>query len=216
MNLYDLHLRFLSKSFVFREGSDEALYALSKAVQSGIDAIQQAEETGFEDYYEAVVDTQCETVENLLGTAFVTSQVHITAVVSAITKLHKCAGRDKHALRATSGKKPGILSFGDSYVAGTGVTPVAAIDAFANYFKHRDEWGADWSKLDNRSCSTANVIEKLGACSGNSGNMRTGAEALGNPSYTQLTLFVKTIDLWRSSLEFAYRAELATLGLVAI
>ncbi|MHB8369214.1 MAG: hypothetical protein ACYDBP_05895 [Leptospirales bacterium] len=40
---------------------------------------------------------------------------------------------------------------------------IATINAFANYYKHRDEWPNDWDELPRKSLRTAEVIRDAGA-----------------------------------------------------
>jgi hypothetical protein len=68
----------------------------------------------------------------------------------------------------------------------------------ANYFKHRDEWDLDtWDGPPTKQIAhTVDVIRAAGLQPSSSGNMRTGAEALGNPDYADLAVFEDVIERW--------------------
>jgi hypothetical protein len=47
-------------------------------------------------------------------------------------------------------------------VGASGITAVAAIDALANYFKHRDEWPYKWKDFNKNQKVTATILKDLG------------------------------------------------------
>ena len=106
------------------------------------------------------------------------------------------------------------MLFGSEKVICTEFSQVQVIDAFANYFKHRDEWRADWNSLPQKSASTAQIISAVGASQGSTGNLRAGAEVLGNAAYTNVTVFIEILNNWRKNLYDGYREELETKQLI--
>jgi hypothetical protein len=107
-----------------------------------------------------------------------------------------------------------LLETGSANVAKSKYTEIQIIDAFANYFKHSDQWPLDWSKADGQSKDTIEIIQSVGAQPGSSGNMRTGAEALGCPTYNNLDSLLDKITQWRDELVKQYRTELKRFKLL--
>jgi hypothetical protein len=106
------------------------------------------------------------------------------------------------------------MGFRSPSVKGSTFTEVQVIDAFANYFKHREEWIGEWANLPKQSADTARIIQAVGASRGSTGNLRTGAEALGNESYADVVLFAEVLRRWLRSVHDAYRKELEKEGLL--
>ena len=138
-------------------------------------------------YKDYVVDSECDLVENLLGSAFVVCQTHILSVASRASAIYKSVG-------ITHRSQPYQL-----YDA-----KIQAIVSLANYFKHRVEWnGLDWEKISKNNFHakrTISEIKKLGLVAGSTGNLRTGSEWLGNKDYVQTSRFVYIIDAWSEEL----------------
>jgi hypothetical protein len=206
MNLFRLHMD-LFEAESRTDTLNRTLDALGNAICQCKKAIDQAKASGPPEYGDAVTEGECEMVEALLGVAFVASQVSISRVVSRVMAIHRTAGK-KIPLTTTGKKKPEIIRIGCQGDGEDQPTEVELIDAFANYFKHRDEWPANWDKLDNRQAQTKKVIESVGAKQGCSGNMRTGAEALGNTGYHDVGIFYRVIGRWEDAVRAGYREEL--------
>jgi hypothetical protein len=168
-----------------RDGAYRAVFdALGRAIEAAERRLGDAKKAGDEDYYDFLVDEECEAVENILGAAFVVAQARITAIVS------EAIGLSKELDPASLGKLPfanpgvtkaSLVSFGAPVVGA--VAAVAAIDAVANYFKHREEWPAGWAvPPKSQAASTIATITQLGLAAGSTGNLRTAASALGWPN----------------------------------
>jgi hypothetical protein len=71
---------------------------------------------------------------------------------------------------------------------------IEVIDAFANYHKHQDEWGPDWTTLTGQQRRTVDIIQLVGAYQSSTRNLRTGAEYLGNPTYSDVGALVKVLS----------------------
>lgn len=106
-------------------------------------------------------------------------QARLTAVVSEALPLAKYVERMQSPLpfATPTASRTTLLSFGPPVVGQ--VTPVAAIDAVANYFKHREEW-SNWkptAKSKNKTTITTITAVELAWTSAS--NLRTAARALG-------------------------------------
>jgi hypothetical protein len=98
---------------------------------------------------------------------------------------------------------------------------VAAIDALANYFKHRDEWPNRWNELAGGQKDTATVLRDLGLLGNEGGaivrhgDFRHGFKMLlGHDQYDRLCDLKGILDSWAKDLRKEYEKELATLRLL--
>jgi hypothetical protein len=87
------------------------------------------------------------------------------------------------------------------------------INAFANYFKHRDERASSWAKLTGNSKKTADVITAAGAKQGSSGNLRQALETLGI-DYKDPTKLLTEVIAWEQAIASIYKRELGSLKLL--
>ncbi|MDC3956215.1 hypothetical protein KEG38_20305 [Polyangium jinanense] len=172
------------------------LTPIGAAIREASDRIDKAVQQAAPEDVDFFVDDQCELIENLLGAAFIVCQARITAVVSGGVKLAAYCGRKGIPFTAYAPRKDAILTMGLTFT-GSPVTLIQFMDAVANYFKHRDEWAEmDWSKLTGQSKRTADVIQVGGLKAGFTGNLRAGAEALGNNDFVSTAIFADIIDAW--------------------
>lgn len=165
---------------------------------------------------QSVMDEECDYIEDLLGIAFVLCQRHITHVVSKAIRLHEYMKEQGKVVKCVDPDRKALMQKASQPIfAGSTVTQVQAIDGFANYFKHRDEWPTqDWSALDKRSKPTADIIREVGAQSGTTGNFRKGATTLGNGQFNDLGVFVDILIKWQENLAQLHESELKILGLI--
>jgi len=197
----------------------EALAALGEGVRRCSKRIEDADATGADEYADAVTDEECDVLETLLGSAFTVCQTHIAQVVADVHKLHKMAasprdGNQGVKLRTTTKDKPDIMRHKCSQVPGTSVTVIEALNALANYFKHRDEWPGDWTTATGQTAKTILVIKAIGLTQGSTGNLRRGATALGNPDFDKMNVFANLLEDWHVKFMADYELELRTTGLV--
>jgi hypothetical protein len=183
-------------------------------------------------------------VESVLGLAFVACQAHITNVVSNALKMHSIGklGVDLFGGKANkANQKKEILRRGgfptdwSPQVQGDDPTtilgkwthrysPVEVINAFANYFKHQDEWTVDFKRkgkhlvpffVQKKSNQyTLDVIEAFGAQPLASGNLRRAAAELGNPELLHLETMGKILEYWTAPLHRLYEQEMKHLGIL--
>src|SRR5258708_16142607 len=148
----------------------------------------------------AIVHDDCAYIEDLLGPAFVACQTYITRVVSRTKELYRLTQREGKPLPGGDPSKKALLQAGSPRLAGTAVTKVQVIDAFANYFKHHEEWPAvDWKDLPDREKATADVIHAAGAQENSTGVFRSGARVLDNPALDNLEAFAEAVVAWRGN-----------------
>jgi hypothetical protein len=191
---------------------DEMLRPIGDAIRSSIETIEEADKL---EKLERIwtTDEECESIESWLGLAFVAAQTYLTRVISHCRRLHDWHEHQtkSRVLLGTNGAKHGILAAATPKVRSTSYTAVEAINAFANYFKHRDEWPFDWTQLqgDNEK-QTATIIKAFGARSGSTGNLRQGyASILGDKiPFNEVARLSGIVRDWARSLKTAYEQEL--------
>ncbi len=184
---------------------------LSGAVSECDEILKRAVADGNEDYYLMIGEEESDVVENLVGTAFVVTQTAITAVVSAVKRIHVQLTSDKVTFPLQCGKE-NVLRLGSPLLGNTGYSRIQVIDALANYFKHQDEWTVPWSKLNKNQRPTSLIIESVGGKSGSTGNLRTGLDALGIDT-DFLRILHGDVQAWQRAVIGTYKAELVRAGL---
>jgi len=209
VKVFRLYLRSLDFGVELYE---PILYTLQSAIGDSVKHIGVVAES--QDRPEIInwsIDDECDQIESLLGLSFVSCQLSITSVVSECKRLHEFYERQM-GIREIAGHKddkPALLARCTAFVGVTHNTVISAIDAFANYFKHRDEWGVDWNALKGKALDTAKVIQSLGAQSGSTGNLRQGYEAiLGNHDYQRVLKLGALVRDWAAALKGEYKGEL--------
>jgi hypothetical protein len=190
------------------------LSTINDAIKEASNNIDESKKVKNEEYLDSVVDEETAVTEELLGAAFVVCQSYITSIVESFKKLHKKAKIDKLKFTVTNGERKVLLKTGSANVANSEYTELQVIDAFANYFKHSDQWPLIWTKADNQSKGTIEIIQSVGAQSGSTGNMRTGAKVLGCPMYNNLDSLLDKITQWQNELLKQYQAEFKFLGVL--
>jgi hypothetical protein len=195
---------------------ERVLQTLGVAVDACSGAITRAEISGDAAYIDAVVDDECDVIENLLGAAFVACQADISAIISHVNRMHKRALSEGHHLASSNCNKAGILALDNQLVATWTYSYVQVIDAVANYFKHRDEWRGPWAQFPpvSRQGKTVAIITVVGAKQGSTGNMRTSVTALGISNYSNLTILYEHIASWADNVATAYESELRSFNLI--
>jgi hypothetical protein len=192
---------------IVRVISDETR-EFKKRCDEMIDNVPKNEEQG-------IIDEATEYIEDLLGISFVACQSYISFVVSDVCRLHDACKSIASPVDLTtiSGRKSDILRTCSPLMKG-GYSQVQIVDAFANYYKHKDEWDWDWDSAPPRSRPTVDVIRSAGASRGCTGNMRAGAEALGNGEYWDTRAIMALLESWGQGLFKAYSEELRSKGLM--
>jgi hypothetical protein len=213
MNIYRILLELI-KLHAQSATLERVLDSFGVAVATCSETIAQAEQSGNQDYIDAVVDDQCAVVENVIGAAFVASQADLTATISHVKRLHARANTDGHVLTSSDGRKAGILRLGNALQPGLPYSDVEVINAFANYFKHHDEWNAPWTTLTGQSKETADTIMAFGATEGSTGNLRQATRALGVTDSRDLVSLSGLIERWRQTIVQRYESELQRIGLL--
>lgn len=219
---------------------ERVLHPIAKGIQECIDTIDKASASGNDEYADVVADDEVEVIEGLLGAVFVVCQTEIERVTRAVELLHKHADRvpapkGPVTLSTTDTDKGSIIAFGSPNVGSSTVTEIQALNAVANYFKHRLAWSHDWAatlaaampppappgspkpKVDGKDKQTAKTIQALQAIGleqGSTGNLRTAAESLGNAGYTDVAKIVDMLRRWRTNVFKAYETELTAAGLL--
>jgi hypothetical protein len=165
-----------------------------------------------EDAADMAADDEIPVIEDFLGIAFVVCQAYITNVVTRLQRLHAQTRRRHTAdLTTTTGSKESILRHGFRPTMRRPYSRIEVLNAYANYYKHRDEWDADWE--NRRARHTAAIISTAGASPSSTGNLRQGARYLGNRKFKDVAAFMRIFSQWRKKLVQDYEAEIRRLEL---
>ena len=190
----DIRLRLLDHA-LDDETYASVLHTLGAGVRSAAARITEAEDTGNAGTAEFVTDIETETVENLLGAAYVVCQAQITAVAQVGLRIRGQALKDGLTFSAFGGNAHDVRALGEAFDSGR--SKIEVLWALGNYFKHREEWSlSTWSNPTGVAQHTIPVITAAGLTPGSTGNLRTGAKALGNADYSDMTVFETIIRAW--------------------
>jgi len=187
-------IRAVQEPFVLRQ--------LQRAIQASnarFDAATSPEEKDW------LADSEGEVVEGMLGMAFIACQLDITSVVSSCQKLHE--------FMPQLGPRPSradLMVKNNPPVVATKHSKVAAIDGVANYFKHQDEWPADWTKLkpSSRAFGTAEVVKALGVKADGYGVMTGFTTIVGHSQYEGVLELREIVLNWARKLKTEYEEKM--------
>jgi len=209
---YGIVLRVLDLDI--KRDLEEVLRPIGAEIRSAVEAADEAQKKD-DDWG---IDDELELIEMSLGICFVVAQTQIARVISHARRLHEWHehhSKRKILLGIEGFRKDEMLGVVTSRIGGSTHTAVEGINAFANYFKHRDEWPADWTQLRKRNeIRTAAVIRKFGAEPGRSGNLKRGYKSLFGDAarYNEVPRIVDAVRDWARALKTAYEQELRAGG----
>lgn len=225
---------------------ERVLSPIRDGIRECNEIIDKAHNTGDDDYAQVIADDEMEVIEGLLGAVFMICQTQIERVTRTVELLHKHAKnvqppKGPVKLNTTAASKGGVIAFGSPLVGTSNVNEIQALNAVANYFKHRLAWSGDWAKTlaaaaavptpgphtkgkkskntkinskDKQTAATIKALQAIGLTQGSSGNLRTAAESLGNTGYTDVSKIIDILRTWQTNIFQAYEAELKTSGLI--
>lgn len=180
----------------------EVLNVLGQGIKASSERIDLAANSG--EYADAVTDTEIEIVEGLLGAAYVVCQTQITAVTQAALRCRAQSIADGVTFNAFGDREHELRVMGPRFDAQW--SKIELLWSLANYFKHRDEWSsATWTNPKGLEQHTIPVIRAAGLKPSSNGNLRSGAEALGNPTYEKISVFEAVIREWADHVRQAIR-----------
>lgn len=199
-------LRFAAEDSTYRS----VLQAIAEALRDADARIDEALRSADQEWQEVVVDEECALDEHLLGAAFVICQAQITAVVSRAQNTRKHVLSRGGTFSAFGESKEAVRDLGARLPPPATATRVEMLWALANYFKHREEWPRDWSKINKPDTKkTVDVIKQAGLSWQSSGNLRAASEYLGNSGdYAKVQSFADIVDAWANVVVEAVKAEL--------
>ncbi|HQR08106.1 MAG TPA: hypothetical protein PLN21_14855 [Gemmatales bacterium] len=191
--------------------SSKAIQVLAAAANASGERLKTLELEEGADWYD--IEFEGELLETVLGAMFVLWQTFLSTMISATKELGRHCDNELNLKLSLAQGKGKILRFGSPVLGKTGHTGPEVIDAFANYFKHRDEWPGDWRLLDERSKLTAKVIKRCGAKDNSHENIRCGIKALGvKPPYKDFSAINTCLIDWVSEIEPQVRSEIIAVA----
>lgn len=210
LNRYTFYIRYIGQDD--SETLKNVLRTLGKTALHAEQRICDIAETQHGEYVAEVAAEETMFIEDLLGCAFVAAQGYITRITSRLIWLHSRLKRDGHCLTTTNCKKSALLKAHNDTVLGTCYTQVEVINAFANYYKHHEQWPTKWDNADNKSKRTVAVIRAVGAAENSSDNCRKGLTALGIHRVFDVYTIANILVRWHTNLTYAYKKKLKSLS----
>ncbi|MBL7189364.1 MAG: hypothetical protein ISS70_23795 [Phycisphaerae bacterium] len=208
INRYCLLIRILAHDDT--DTLEDVLHTLGRAAHRAERRISDVAKTQDGDCLAEIIAEETMLVEDLIGCAFVAAQTYIARIISRVIWLHQRVARDGHVLKTTCAKKPAIIHGFNNLITKTKYSEIELIDAFANYFKHHEEW-PKWDNATGQSERTIRVIRSVGASEDSSDNCRKGLTALGIDPVFHVFTMVEILSKWLSNLADAYKQELNRL-----
>lgn len=153
--------------------------------------------------YELIIETQ-------VGLVLVLCQSYITNVASQIGNFHNDYKSlfNEELLGFNISRRSLIGAFSSKY-KDTTYTEVEAIEHFANYFKHHEEWKGKDDLLKNNAKRTADAVHELGLDIHQSlwysRNLSKAVKFLGVENLHQLPNLLLIIDKWKSEIGRSYQ-----------
>jgi len=206
LNRYTSYIRYIGQDD--SETLENILRTLGKAALHAEQRIANVSKTHDDEDITEVVAEETMFIEDILGCAYVAAQSYITRVTSRIRWLHTRLEHDGHCLTTTNCKKSALLKAHNDTVLGTCYNQVEVINAFANYYKHHEQWPTKWDNADNKSKQTVAVIREVGADENSSDNCREGLTALGIDHVFDVYKMANILVQWHANLTDAYKNEL--------
>lgn len=206
---------------------DKLFSVLEQEIASSSRHIESASHRGDEWFLEAVIDDECDCIEQLLSLAFVAAQTFITTVRSHLVRLSAICNKDIGSPLSfvTSAKAHEVLKLADPMRNNPKYSEIEVINAIANYWKHQEEWPTRiepkeeylervWDQRQMRNCEkrTIEIVASIGMSPSSTGNLRTAYKAFGlTTSYEDLSPIRDKLRNWAHSLHRRAQSEIAAL-----
>lgn len=210
------------KGFAQDDNLINVLYQIRQSIRS-LNAKLDADCKDADDWYRSELAAEAGLyAEAMVGTAFVVAQTYQTGVISAATRFHEwfplsgCPGKvnEPKGSRAyadwTKSVRSYLLEVRKDRTDTAPYSTAQAINAFANFFKHSEEWDYRWSDAPlNNMNFTQCVVYHFGARSGHGLNLITGLQSLGY-GVDQLDKVHSDLELWAGVIIAKCEAALPT------
>jgi hypothetical protein len=211
LNLYKIHLDLISLAFQY-DISVDVLHELRKTLQRIHDRTIDITKDLSQDNAEFIWRDTNSVIEDLHGAAFVISQSSITAIVSRLKAIHQFAQSAGTPIISIPREKKDMLTFKSAVISSTGTSQIQAIEAFANYFKHNDEWPSGWVNPDPRSKPTIDSLHALGFQFYNDSILRNAMQLFD--SNRNLLALANSVSEWHEAILKELKTEFASSGVI--
>ena len=188
-------------------------------------ACEKAAKQNNQDYEDAIVDAECDYLEELIGASFIVLQTKIRRVTSAALAFHKALKAD-HQVDIQELRSPDqIRELGGRYKR-TQASLVQLIWDIGNYYKHRDRWAVEvWrekrasEKKDfrlDRDRKTRRSVQRVGIVHVSTCNMRKAYEFFDIDPYSQCEQLAEMVQEWADQVyktaQLCLKAEVAAVA----
>jgi len=164
----------------------KVIIAIGEAIRQQADTVTQAateqEQVGnsasLDDFYQyqyldGIIEEEIYIIEDLLAISYVICQTDIEYVVTHTKKLIEYVKSEHAHTLSLASKKPDLMKL-DPFMVNPNTTAIQAINAYANYFKHKDAWTDSWDNIlrsNSQSKDTVSVLVATGAIAQSSYNL---------------------------------------------
>jgi hypothetical protein len=164
-------------------------------------ACTDAMQRGDDDYADAVITTETDYLEDLIGTIFLMLQTKIRRVGESAADLSKTLEASYGQAAKIWADARAVRAEGGDYKS-TGLSLVELIWAVGNYFKHRDEWSHDvWTSQGNgMDVKTRKLVQAVGVVESSTGNMRAALEFFGVDPYSSCGKLAQDVQNWADAI----------------
>ena len=177
------------------------------------------ESTAREFFLDTVLEESINTLEDLLGLTMVICQTRITQIITRVKRLEIfCNAEHNHQITLRTSKDS--LMVLDPFSPIPEVTSIQVLNAYANYFKHKDEWPENWSNLSHlnqlpkQTQATISILKQTGATENLNNAFRNAANLLGNQVFYDIYVYNNRLDVWAEEIHNQIERELKAVGII--
>ena len=168
-------------------------------------------------YLDGIIEEKVYIIEDLLAIAHVICQTDIAYIVTRTKKLIEYVDKEHSYKISLLAGKDDLMKL-DPFILASGSGAIQVINAYANYFKHKDEWTDNWNNIltskDARTRTTVSVLVSAGASEHSSNNFRSIAKQLGNHDFDKTSRYANILNTWREAIRNMIEVELRSAGLI--
>lgn len=210
-----------------------ALLAVGEAISRYADVIGQIsneqeqlqqsrsiDDVFYDQYLDSIVEEKIYLIEDLLAICFVVCQTDIGYVVNRVSRLDEyCKTHYPQGLPSLITTKKELMKR-DTNIVIADITAIQIINAYANYFKHKDEWTKPWGNIlaspskDRRTIDTINILQATGATENSTDNFRNIARLLGNSNFSSVSKYINILNDWRRDLRNSIEIDLRSANIL--
>jgi hypothetical protein len=209
LNFNKIHLDLLSFAFQY-DITVDALSELRTTIERVYERTEKYTKNLGQDNADFVWDDTNRALDALRGAAFVICQAAVTAIVTRVMAIHEYVQSTGNAITSVPNDKAQLLAFKSPAIPSKTVSQIEGIEAFANYFKHHDQWPASWLNPDGFSKRTITALQALGFQYADGSILRDAITLFDS----DLLVLANAVNVWHEAIVTDLRTELSSRGLL--